>query len=123
MNTTKPELPEYIVGAVARGWCTPENSHKTMDSDLAYAIVREVVSAIALASKEAVPCELRGTGKCGCPTACKLNMSEAMKPAPVTLQKLSWDEVSQAATAANQAYGQFMPERWVQYFVKAYNKE
>jgi hypothetical protein len=54
MNTSKPELPEYIVGAVARGWCAPENANKVMDSDLAYAIVREVVSAIALASNEEV---------------------------------------------------------------------
>ena len=32
-----------IVGAVARGWCSKKNSHKTMDSDLAWAITDEVL--------------------------------------------------------------------------------
>lgn len=31
-----------ILGAVARGWCAPKNSHKEMDSDLAIAIAQEV---------------------------------------------------------------------------------
>lgn len=35
-----------IAGAVARGWCSPENSHKEMDSTLAIAITREVVALI-----------------------------------------------------------------------------
>ena len=33
---------EELIGAVARGWCHDENSSKTMDSDLAMAIVEEV---------------------------------------------------------------------------------
>ena len=33
---------EGLRGAVARGWCAPENSHKEMDPDLSEAIVREV---------------------------------------------------------------------------------
>ncbi len=29
-------------------------------------------------------CDLRGTGPCGCPTACKVNMAQAMKaPEPI----------------------------------------
>lgn len=35
--------------------------------------------------------------------------------------KLTWPEVSAAANAANQSFGQWMPERWVQAFVTAYN--
>ena len=31
-----------ITEAVARGWCSPENSHKVMDEQLAMAIVDEV---------------------------------------------------------------------------------
>ena len=33
---------EQLLGAVARGWCSEKNSHKTMDSDLALAIFDEV---------------------------------------------------------------------------------
>ena len=33
---------EDLLGAIARGWCSKENSHKTMDSDLAFAIFDEV---------------------------------------------------------------------------------
>ena len=33
---------EEVCGAVARGWCSPENSSKEMDSDLATAIAKEV---------------------------------------------------------------------------------
>jgi len=33
---------EGLRGAVARGWCAPENAEKEMDPDLAEAIVREV---------------------------------------------------------------------------------
>ena len=33
---------EQILGAVARGWCSEKNSHKTMDSDLATAIASEI---------------------------------------------------------------------------------
>lgn len=37
--------------------------------------------------------------------------------------KITWPEVSAAAQIANQQFGQWMPERWVQLFVAAYNKE
>ena len=33
---------EELLGAIARGWCSETNSHKTMDSDLAVAIFDEV---------------------------------------------------------------------------------
>jgi len=43
-------------------------------------------------------------------------------PAPEAAQALSdWSRISRAAQAANQQYGQWMPERWLQLFVKAYN--
>ena len=38
------ELSE-IRGAVARGWCHPDNQHKEMDVDLAEAISQEVLAA------------------------------------------------------------------------------
>lgn len=41
MAWTSVDLPK-IWGAVARGWCTPENEHKVMDPDLALAIADEV---------------------------------------------------------------------------------
>lgn len=39
---------EGVRGAVARGWCAPENSHKEMDQDLAEAIVREVYALLCV---------------------------------------------------------------------------
>jgi hypothetical protein len=33
---------EELLGAIARGWCSEKNEHKTMDSDLALAIFDEV---------------------------------------------------------------------------------
>ena len=33
---------DEIRGAVARGWCTPENENKVMDVDLAFAISKEI---------------------------------------------------------------------------------
>jgi hypothetical protein len=33
---------EELLGAIARGWCSEKNSHKTMDPDLAVAIFDEV---------------------------------------------------------------------------------
>jgi len=33
---------EEIQGAVARGWCSPENFHKEMDVEIASAIVAEI---------------------------------------------------------------------------------
>ena len=35
-----------IIGAIARGWCSPENSHKEMDTTLAEAIANEVMKII-----------------------------------------------------------------------------
>jgi len=40
------EWHEQIVGAVARGWCSPENAHKTMDSVLAMAITKEIETLV-----------------------------------------------------------------------------
>ena len=37
---------ERIRGAVARGWCHPDNSSKTLDVDLAEAISQEVKKAL-----------------------------------------------------------------------------
>jgi hypothetical protein len=37
---------EELLGAIARGWCSEKNSHKTMDSDLALAIFVEVEQQI-----------------------------------------------------------------------------
>lgn len=39
-------LKELILQATARGWCSPENSHKVMDPDLANAIAAEVERAV-----------------------------------------------------------------------------
>ena len=44
---------EEIAGAVARGWCHPDNAYKVMDEQLALAIIDEVQAA--LAQKEAQP--------------------------------------------------------------------
>jgi len=38
----EPVAWESILGAVARGWCYEENANKTMDSDLAVAIAKEM---------------------------------------------------------------------------------
>ncbi len=40
----QPNLAD-LRGAVARGWCTEVNRHKEMDSDLAEAIVQEILLA------------------------------------------------------------------------------
>ena len=45
---------EELTGAVARGWCSPENSHKEMDATLVAAIVTELRAALA-AQPAAVP--------------------------------------------------------------------
>ena len=36
-----------LLGAIARGWCSPANSHKTMDTDLAFAIAGEARAVLA----------------------------------------------------------------------------
>jgi len=38
----EPITWESVLGAVARGWCYEENANKTMDSELAVAIAKEV---------------------------------------------------------------------------------
>ena len=40
------KLAGLVRGAVARGWCSPENAHKEMDVHLAEAIAQEVCAAI-----------------------------------------------------------------------------
>jgi len=44
-------VPSYaeIAGAVARGWCSPANAHKEMDTTLAMAITVEIVNLLAAA--------------------------------------------------------------------------
>lgn len=42
LNEQEPLAWESILGAVARGWCYEENANKTMDSELAVAIAKEV---------------------------------------------------------------------------------
>ena len=49
----KSVIHEEIVGAVARGWCHKTNENKTMDSDLAYAIVEEIEALLKV--NEEVP--------------------------------------------------------------------
>lgn len=46
--------PSYadIAGAVARGWCSPNNAHKVMDTELAFAIAAQVAALIAPADRE-----------------------------------------------------------------------
>jgi len=41
-----PSDIEDLIGAVARGWCSPENEHKVMDEQLAMAIADEVFPLI-----------------------------------------------------------------------------
>jgi hypothetical protein len=45
----KPLTDEDLLGAIARGWCSPENEHKVMDPPLAFAIAAEVRRAIEAA--------------------------------------------------------------------------
>jgi hypothetical protein len=44
MKNKKSIYREELLGAIARGWCSEENKHKIMDSDLAMAICKEVES-------------------------------------------------------------------------------
>jgi len=46
---------EDIMGAVARGWCAPENESKMMDSDLAIAISHEVYKILAALATPPIP--------------------------------------------------------------------
>ena len=38
----EPVAWESLLGAIARGWCYEENANKTMDTELALAIAKEV---------------------------------------------------------------------------------
>lgn len=48
-----PQAQAAILQAVARGWCTPKNSHKEMDVDLATAIAQEVEALFSIISSPA----------------------------------------------------------------------
>lgn len=43
----KPDEWESLLGAIARGWCYEENANKTMDTELALAIAKEVSALYA----------------------------------------------------------------------------
>jgi hypothetical protein len=43
---------ELLLGAIARGWCHPENAHKVMDEELAEAIADEVLPMLVLIRSE-----------------------------------------------------------------------
>ena len=43
---TKPLSDEELLQAIGRAWCSPDNSHKEMDSVLAIAIAEEIKTAI-----------------------------------------------------------------------------
>jgi len=55
-----------------------------------------------------------------CDSALRAEPAGAGVPSPTMLD---WSKVSAAAQKANREFGQWMPERWVQIFVNAYNKE
>ena len=40
-----------ITQAIARGWCSPKNSHKILDVDLAVAIADEIMAALTPADE------------------------------------------------------------------------
>ena len=61
---------EEIAGAVARGWCSPENARKEMDSDLAYAITNEIESLLAA---KALPWPIRLRLRLLMPFSCRWN--------------------------------------------------
>lgn len=41
------KLQEEIMGALARGYTYPENSHKVLDSDLINAMTKEVLESLS----------------------------------------------------------------------------
>lgn len=49
---TKKQLKDEAIGAVARGWTHNKNSAKEMDTELAEAIVQEVLPIITKAYEE-----------------------------------------------------------------------
>jgi hypothetical protein len=51
---TEPKEWEEVLGAVARGWCHPENHEKVMDSDLAIAIAKELMPIVSEARRLAI---------------------------------------------------------------------
>lgn len=48
-------------------------------------------------------------------------VAKAATPTQTGMQSLEWDAVNSAANTANNNFGQWMRERWLQEFVKAYN--
>lgn len=50
---TNESWEKEVAGAVARGWCAPANEKKEMDSDLAYAIVAEILPLLSRTRSEA----------------------------------------------------------------------
>ena len=40
-----------VIQAIARGWCSPKNSHKILDVDLAVAIADEIMAALTPADE------------------------------------------------------------------------
>ena len=45
MNTNKT-IEEEVIGALARGYCSPENEKKVLDPDLIEAMTSEVIKAL-----------------------------------------------------------------------------
>ncbi len=43
MKGTEMNKKDEIIGAVARGWCSPKNEKKIMDPDLVGAITEEIL--------------------------------------------------------------------------------
>lgn len=61
------------------------------------------------------------------PVADHIGDANEMMPATVQAKALTddlvdWDRISEAAKQACNEYGQWMPERWLQLFVNAYNR-
>lgn len=48
-RTESAPSEEALRGAIARGWCSPENEHKEMDATLADAIFRQVCTTLGIA--------------------------------------------------------------------------
>ncbi len=52
MMSEKIKNSDTLLGAIARGWCSPENAHKVIDPDLAVAISEEVQSFVTAERKK-----------------------------------------------------------------------
>ena len=81
---------EDLRGAVARGWCRAENSHKEMDATLAEAIVTEAHAALDAESQKpttnsaSTPCYSFSKGK-----PCQLMVMDmcSVRPCQVMAQR------------------------------------